>query len=70
MELKDGDPSEAGKANMGIYGIGKRRSLAQLNDFVGIDLAAGTGNEQVSANASLLCSALENDPDIIAPVRI
>ena len=48
MELKDGDASDAGKANMGIYGIGKRRTLAQLNEFVGIDMAQGIGNEKVS----------------------
>ena len=48
MELKDGDPSDAAKANMGIYGIGKRRTLAQLNEFVGIDMAQGIGNEKVS----------------------
>ena len=47
LEVKDGDPSETAKANMGIYGIGKRRSLSQLNDFVGINLATGTGNAQV-----------------------
>jgi hypothetical protein len=47
LELKDGDPSEAAKANMGIYGIGRRRSLAQLDDFVGVNLAEGIGNAQV-----------------------
>ena len=48
IEVKGGDPSDTFKANMGIYGIGKRRSLAQLNDFVGINLAEGTGNAQVN----------------------
>ena len=48
MELKNGDPSDAAKANMAIYGIGKRRTLAQLNEFVGIDMAQGIGNEKVS----------------------
>lgn len=47
LELKDGDPSDTAKANMGIYGIGKRRSLSQLNDFVGMNMAAGIGNAQV-----------------------
>jgi len=57
LELKDGDPTDTGKANMGIYGIGKRRSIAQLNDFVGVNLAAGTGNAQ-----SLKCANLKFVP--------
>ena len=32
------DTTETALANMGIYGLGKRRSLAQLMDFVGIDM--------------------------------
>lgn len=32
------DTSDTTLANMGIYGLGKRRTLAQLEDFVGIDL--------------------------------
>lgn len=32
------DTSETTLANMGIYGLGKRRSLAQLYKFVGIDM--------------------------------
>lgn len=48
LQVKDGDPSDTAKANMGIYGIGKRRTLGQLNEFCGIDLATGAGNGQVS----------------------
>lgn len=33
----DGVGSKSDLANLGIYGLGKRRSLAQLMDFVGID---------------------------------
>ena len=32
------ETSETALANLGIYGLGKRRSLSQLMDFVGIDL--------------------------------
>lgn len=45
--IKD-DQSDTVRANMGIYGIGKRRTINQLNEFVGIDLATGQGNQQVS----------------------
>jgi hypothetical protein len=40
-------PTDTDRANMGIYGIGKRRSLDQLNAFVGMDFASGKGNEEV-----------------------
>lgn len=32
------ETTETDLANMGIYGLGKRRSLAQLMDFTGIDM--------------------------------
>lgn len=32
------DTSETTLANMGIYGLGKRRTVNQLYDFVGIDM--------------------------------
>lgn len=47
LEVKDGDPSDTAKANLGIYGIGKRRTLKQLSAFAGIDLATGVGSGQV-----------------------
>lgn len=34
---------EAAQANMGIYGLGKRRTLKQLQDFLGIDLVKRKG---------------------------
>lgn len=48
LEIKDGDPSDTAKANLGIYGVGKRRSLSQFNNFVGIDLSSQIGNAKVS----------------------
>ena len=54
LELKDGDSSDAAKANMGIYGIGKRRTLSQLNEFIGMDMAQGIGNEKVSPHQRLV----------------
>jgi hypothetical protein len=41
------ETSETALANMGIYGLGKRRSLAQLMDFAGIDLNTMKVNRQV-----------------------
>uniref|UniRef100_A0A7S1VEF1 Uncharacterized protein n=1 Tax=Grammatophora oceanica TaxID=210454 RepID=A0A7S1VEF1_9STRA len=41
LEQKD---DAAIQHNSGIYGLGKRRSLAQLEKYVGIDLARKTGN--------------------------
>jgi len=51
LELKDGDPTDTAKANLGIYGIGKRRTLAQFSNFVGINMQEGIGNEKVSRNS-------------------
>ena len=39
--------------NLGIYGLGKRRTLKELNDFVGIDLEA---QQPRSANVSTIIS--------------
>jgi hypothetical protein len=49
LELQGGEESDTARANLGIYGIGKRRTLAQLDDFVGTSHAAGKGNEQVGS---------------------
>ncbi|CAB9512431.1 Glycosyltransferase (GlcNAc) [Seminavis robusta] len=57
LGLKDGDTSDTAKANMGIYGVGKRRTLDQFNDYVGINLAAGTGN-----SLNLQCANLKFVP--------
>lgn len=38
LELPNGIDEMLKLDNLGIYGLGKRRTLQQLNDFVGIDL--------------------------------
>jgi hypothetical protein len=38
LHIDNPDTPESDLANLGIYGLGKRRSLAQLQDFVGINL--------------------------------
>jgi hypothetical protein len=48
LQIPGGDSSETAQANLGVYGIGKRRTLQQLMDFVGIDLVKKTGNRAVS----------------------
>lgn len=48
MYAPDGVSAEVAQANLGIYGLGKRRSLKQLEDFVGISLTKGQGNKGVS----------------------
>jgi hypothetical protein len=60
LELKEGDESNTARANLGIYGIGKRRTLAQLDDFVGTSHTESKGNEQVGAcqTGPFLCSLL------------
>ncbi|VEU33397.1 unnamed protein product [Pseudo-nitzschia multistriata] len=51
IQSQDDDDSVMEKPNnLGIYGIGKRRSLSQLNAFVGITL-----NEQVSRSSEIPC---------------
>lgn len=44
LQIPEGDPSEQAQANLGIYGIGKRRSLEQLQAFVNVDLQNAFGN--------------------------
>jgi hypothetical protein len=44
LQLKDGDSSEAAQANMGLYGLGKRRTVKQLTDFANVDLRKRKGN--------------------------
>jgi len=44
LQMQDGDGHKA-HANLGILGLGKRRSLSQLEDFVGVDLSEGTGGQ-------------------------
>ena len=43
VQAPDGDPSEVVQANLGIYGLGKRRSLQQLNNFTNMDIGKKKG---------------------------
>ena len=47
LESPEGVNAEVAHANMGIYGLGKRRNLKQLQDFVGIDMSRRKGNKDV-----------------------
>eukprot|EP00978_Attheya_sp_CCMP212_P047642 scaffold422776_cov67-Attheya_sp.AAC.2 len=44
LQIDGGDAKRSSQANLGIYGLGKRRTLRQLMDFVGVDLYQRTGN--------------------------
>ena len=39
LQLKGGETTETDQANLGIYGLGSRRTLQQLESFVGIDMS-------------------------------
>jgi hypothetical protein len=55
LQLKDGDDSEAGQANLGLYGLGKRRSMKQLNEFANVpnpDKHKRKGNTSASRKCS------------------
>jgi hypothetical protein len=71
LQFKDGDESEAGQANLGLYGLGKRRTMKQLHDFAHVPnadlhkrkgLTSGTrecsGHEWVPYDTSV--SSMEN----------
>ena len=45
---------EVAHANLGIYGLGKRRTLDQLDAFVGIDVKKGRGNHAVCGNDAFI----------------
>jgi hypothetical protein len=75
-QLPDGLASSSAKSNMGIYGLGKRRTLQQLMEFVGMSTNPLSGNKgaacgrvkyvpydpQVSPVANLF-----DDPDNLEP---
>jgi len=52
LHLKDGEQNEAAQANLGLYGLGKRRSISLLNDFANVDLRRQEGNTGVSPKCS------------------
>lgn len=43
-------PSDTLHANLGIYGLGKRRTIEQLNEFMNINIEKGIGNTASSTN--------------------
>jgi hypothetical protein len=47
LRIDNPDTHESDLANLGIYGLGKRRSLAQLQDFVGINLHTNKFDKEV-----------------------
>lgn len=44
LQLPGGESDANDQANLGLYGLGKRRSLAQLNEFANLDLKNKKGN--------------------------
>jgi Glycosyltransferase (GlcNAc) len=44
LQIPGGEPDINDQANLGIYGLGKRRTMEQLNAFVGLNLQSGAGN--------------------------
>jgi len=52
LQLPGGETDANDQANLGLYGLGKRRSLAQLSEFANIDLKNLVGN----AGAGIKCS--------------
>lgn len=55
LQLPGGESDANDQANLGLYGLGKRRSLAQLSDFTNMDLKNKKGN----AGPDLKCSGHE-----------
>jgi len=52
LQLPEGDSSPAAQSNLGIYGIGRRRSLEQLSEFTNLDLKSLRGNTLESLTCS------------------
>ena len=52
LQIKGGSPSESEQANLGIYGIGKRRSMKQLEEFANLDFQTPKGN----VGEDMICS--------------
>lgn len=44
LQLQGGDVSATAHANLGIYGLGKRRNLQQLEQFLNMDFSKKLGN--------------------------
>jgi len=80
----EGIKMDVAHANLGVYGLGKRRSLKQLQEFMGIDLASRSGNKasmncgrktwipydaSISPMEYLYDKATDLDPQPIFPMR-
>lgn len=54
LQLKGGKETEIDQANLGLYGLGERRSLSALESFVGIVIAKRSADfkNKVSLNES------------------
>lgn len=46
LQIRGGESSQSAQANLGLFGLGKRRTMRQLMDFVGIDLIRQSGNDK------------------------
>lgn len=55
LGMPDGAERDVAKANMGLYGIGKRRSLEQLEEFTNVKLKEQKGN----VGSNIKCSGYE-----------
>ena len=44
LQIPGGEPDANDRANLGLYGLGKRRSLKQLDEFSNVDLKNKVGN--------------------------
>ena len=67
LQIPGGETSEQAQANLGIYGLGKRRSLVQFQEFLNMDFKALKGN---APGPDLRCSGASWVPydDTISPV--
>lgn len=76
LQLPGGETDINDQANLGIYGLGKRRTLEQLSAFTGMRLSNGrgtagetcTGHEWIPYDATILPTEnLFNNPDNLDP---
>jgi hypothetical protein len=66
LQMEGGDTSKTAQANLGIYGLGKRRSIQQLEEFTNMDFKTLQGN----VGTSMRCSGASWVPfdESISPV--
>jgi hypothetical protein len=65
--MEGGDNSERAQANLGIYGLGRRRSVQQLEEFANMDFKSIKGN----VGENIRCSGFNyvTYDDSISPVE-